>query len=494
MASSTANEGARGGSTVLLGSLGTALVQFVSVVVLSRLIAPEDFGLIAMVAVFVMLGNLLRDLGMPMVALQEATLSHQKASNIFWINVALASLAGILLVVATPAIIGIYNEPRLGAIVPAMAAIVVITGVGAQLQVHLARSMQFAKLALTEVVSQAAGLLVAVLLALQGAGYWALVTQSLTAAVILTLSRWYLSHWVPAWFRRGYGSGAFLKSGLQYGFSAALTFLQNNADTFIIGTTLGSSALGLYNRAYQILTLPATRLIRPLTNVVVPTINQLSTEGRSFAKPLLRVQFLVSLPVAWLFAVAGGAAEIVIPLVLGDGWERTIIVFQILAVGGVFIALNQVSYWGFVVNRKSSELLRYSLIAKPLSVVCIIIGSAFGLEGVAAGYVVGLGLSWFINIWWLRGSAGLPALKFLSNGLHIIFGSLMSGLSAWAVIRLEVFSNSLLQLAVAVAISTIVLLGIVLMRKESRRQLELSLELIRVLAKGHGGPAGPDTD
>lgn len=137
MSSSVLAEGARGGRVTIIGQLGKALVQLVSVVLLSRLLSPDDFGLIAMVTVVVALGDLLRDFGLSTSGLQARKLSDVQASNLFWANTLLGFMAAGLMALITPVLVLIYDEHRLWAIAPVLAVSLLLNGLQSQLQVKL---------------------------------------------------------------------------------------------------------------------------------------------------------------------------------------------------------------------------------------------------------------------------------------------------------------------------------------------------------------------
>lgn len=427
---STTARGARGGIIVLVGSGASLVLQLVSLVTLSRLLSPEDFGLVAMVAVFVTLGNLVRDFGLPLAGLQSAELSEQQASNLFWMNAAIAGVVAGVLGALTPVLVTFYGEPRLGSIVPAMAFVVLLGGLTAQLQVNLARRMRFLALVVTDVASQAVALGAAVVLAAGGFGFVALVAQAVLGAALLLVLRWLASGWLPRRPRRGHGAAALLRTGSHYGLAQLLTFLQSNVDTVIIGAKFGPSQLGYYNRAYQLLTTPASRLLDPLTQVVVATLNKVKTANGDVEDLLMRIQFAVGVLIVWVFAVTGGIAPTLLPFVLGDQWAPAVPIFQVLAVGGCVWVFNHVSYWVFVVNEKSRELLRYNLVSKPLAVLAIIIGAEYGPVGVAWGYTAAMAFSWPLNLIWLARTTGLDARRFAANGVRVMVSGASGALAA----------------------------------------------------------------
>lgn len=432
----TSGRGARGGGVVLLGSGAALVIQLLSLVVFSRLLSPADFGLVAMVTVFVALGNLLRDFGLPMAGLQASTLSHQQASNLFWMNIAVASVAAGALAAATPALVAIYNEPRLASMVPIFAIVVLLGGASSQLQVNLARRMRFGTLVTTDIAAQLMALAAAIALAWAGAGYWALVAQAVMTAGATLALRWFASGWRPAFFRRGHGAGGMLQTGAYFGVAQLLTFFQSNVDTLVIGARLGATQLGYYNRAYQLLTVPAGRLLDPLTQVVVTALNEAAARGQDRGRLLLTIQFGVGALVVWVFATAAGVAQFLIPVVLGDSWNPVVPVFQVLAIGGCVWVFNHVSYWAFIVYDGAVHLLRYNLVSKPFAIICILIGSRWGIVGVAWGYVIAMVFSWPLNLAWLQRTSPVRADRFFINGALIILCGAAAGAAAFGVSNL----------------------------------------------------------
>lgn len=471
--------GARGGVLILLGSGASFAIQLVSLLVLSRLLSPSDFGVVAMVTVFIALGNLLRDFGLPLAGLQEQSLTRQQASNLFWMSAAISAACSILLVVSTPALVALFTEPRLTLIVPSLALSVFLGGLSSQLQVHLARHMRFGALVASDLVGQLVALATAIGLALAGTGYWALVAQTLTAAFLTLLYRWIASRWMPVAPRRGHDSLRLLKTGATYGFAQILTFAQSNVGTLIIGAQLGATQLGYYNRAYQLLTAPAGRFLDPLTQVVITALNRAKTAQRDPDVLLYKIQFGVGTLIVWMFAVTAGTAPALIPLMLGDQWIPAVPVFQVLAVGGAVWVFNHVSYWAFIVKEKPSALLSYNLVSKPLAIASIFIGSHFGLIGVAWGYAAAMAFSWPLNLVWLSRSTGLPALRFLTNGSRVLLGGAFGGAASAAAYFLLPPVPPLLHVAAGIFAGTVAMAAVLLALPESRALLTAWIRLVR---------------
>lgn len=412
--------GARGGGITLLGQAGRMLVQLASVVVLSRLLAPQDFGLIAMVAVFMTLADLIRDFGLSGAALQAKELSRQQASNLFWASWALGTVSALVLVMATPLIVALYDEPRLAPIIPAMAVTLFISGAQAQVQVQLARQLKYTVLALSALIAPTAGLGLAVAAAVSGWGYWALVIQPVSTVFVLLLAQVIGARWLPAAPRRGHESAHLFRSGAQLGSAYFLTWAASNVDSLLTGARWGATSLGYYNRAFQLTATTIGGFLAPLTQVAIPMLNESAKLGRKPADLLLRLQFLVAGPVSVAMVMLALTAPSLVPLLLGDAWTPAVPLVQILALGECIHALSFISYWGFLAERLSKQLLYYNLVTKPIAVLFVIVASSWGVEAIAWAYVAGLAMSWPVNLGWLSRTADFPALRFLGNGLRIL--------------------------------------------------------------------------
>lgn len=479
--------GARGGVVTLGGQAGKLVIQFVSIVVLSRLLSPEDFGLIAMVTAFVMFGELIRDFGTSVVGLQRQHLTQQQASNLFWLSLALGAAAAVLLVALTPLVIWLYDEPRLDAVIPALAASVLLNAASAQLQVQLARAMRMPRLVTADLTAQAVGLGLAVVGALAGWEYWSLVAQVLTIALVGLILRWVASGWLPSRPRRGNDNRAMIGDSFAFGLAQFLTYVSQNLDTVTIGARWDAASLGGYTRAFQLLTAPLNSIIGPLTQVVIPTVNRAREEGRSADSVLLRLQFALGLPVVWLYAMTAAVAAWLIPLALGSEWDAAIPIFQILAVGGAAWTFSRVSYWGFITANLGRPLLYYNLVTKTLASLLILGASFISIEAIAWAVSIGLVVSWPINLIWLAKTAGQDSWRYWWNGVLLVTAAALGFVTAWGTSTALGSWEPSLSSIVGVIAGTVLYLGVIATFRTGRDGLRgVRRVLGKLLARAHG--------
>lgn len=479
------SRGARGGAITLASEASKLVAQLISLVVLSRLLTPADFGLVAMATVLLVLGDLLRDFGIPAVALSRTALSQRQASNLLWISSILGLTGGLLLLAFTPIIVLIFDEPRLGAIVPVVSLNLLLNAIQVQFRVHLARKMQFFALAVSDISATIVGIIVAIAAALSGLGYWALILQVVSQSFVLLVARSVQAKWMPSLPHRNSGTTEIVRAGLNVGFSQVLTYGASNADTIAIGAQWGDVELGYYNRAFQLLTTPMRATVGVLTNVVVPTVRRASGSSADIDAALLRIQAPLAICTTWIYMLAASLAPTLVPFVLGEQWGPSIHLFQILAIGGVMQSLSYVSYWSFLLHEKTRSLLYYNLVTKTLTIVAVVLASFISVEAVAWAYTFSLLLSWPINLIWLHRAAGQRSLAFFLGGGRVIVAATLGFVAGWGSVSLASSSDSpaLVTLLLGTITCTAVYAGALLVTARGRSDLRETLKLARSVAR-----------
>jgi PST family polysaccharide transporter len=450
---SPSSSASRGGVVVLVGQGCKLGIQLVGLVIMARLLTPEDFGLVAMVAVVMAIADLFRDFGMSTAALQARDLSHQQASNLFWVSATLGVGASLAVAASTPLLVAVFGEPRLYWITPACALPLLVNSLQVPVQVQLARKFRFVGLAVTDVAAQLVALALAVGSALAGWAYWALVVQLVAAAVILLVTRWLIAHWAPSCPRRGHHSLALVKAGGHIGGAQALGYISTNVDNLMIGSVWGATDLGHYSNAYKLQSMPIGGLMAPLTTVVIPALNRARDAGRDTVHRLLTLQVVVGLGVAWLYAIGAATASEVIHLTLGKGWEPAVPIFMILCLGSSIHGLSFVNYWVYLHTGETRGLLESQFATKPIS-VAMVVGAAFiSVEAVAWAYNLGLAFTWIFATWYMGRKTGWDTTPFFVSGIQVLaVGWASFAVTAWCLAMVEPSSVGIaLGLGVTVA-------------------------------------------
>lgn len=421
------------GAVVTLGGQGARMViQIVAVMILARLLDPEDYGLIAMVVVIVGIGEIFRDFGLSSAAIQAPELSRAQRDNLVWINTAIGLTLAALLFLAAGLVAAVYDRPELTEVSRALAGTFVLNGLATQYRADLVRRLRFGQLAIAETAAPALALGVAVLVATSGGGYWALVAQTLTQAGIILVVLVISARWLPRLPRRAPMRGLLRFGGHLLG-SQLIGYASNNVDTLLIGLRFGAGPLGFYNRAFHLLMAPLNQLRAPSTTVALPVLSRLQDDPVRYGAFLLRGQLTLGYSLVAGLGVVVAAAEPVTAIFLGAKWITVVPILRLLAVAGIFQTLAYVGYWVYLSRSLTADLMRYTLLTASIRVACIAVGSVWGVVGVAAGYALAPALAWPLSIWWLSRRTDIPARALVQGALRIL-GALVFSAGASAVL------------------------------------------------------------
>ncbi|MEV7873748.1 lipopolysaccharide biosynthesis protein [Microbacterium sp. NPDC089188] len=404
------------GATLLWQGVRLGLLA-VSIVVLARLLDPTDYGYLAMVTAVIGLGELLRDLGLSMAAVQAKNVSAAEKSNLFWLNSAIGLVLAIAVFLGSWGIAAIYGESALVPITQVLSVTFLLNGVAAQFKAQINRDMRFMTLGVTEAAPQAVALVLAIVLALCGFGYWALVAQALTVAALALTMDVILARWHPSLPSRTTSIRRFLRFGGALAGTQGIAYAAKNIDTVVLGILFGSSVVGLYSRAFQLVVLPLNQLTAPLSRVAVPVLSRIQDDRARFIEYIRTGQYFTVTLATIFYATLVGFAEPVVLLVLGERWLPAAPILQALALVGIFRALGQVPYWIFVSLGLTGKQLTIYLVTQPLVVVAILVGAPWGPVGVGIGGSIGYFLFWIIQMWWAGRTSGLPAASLTWSGL-----------------------------------------------------------------------------
>jgi len=426
-----ASRAARGGFITVGGQVLKIVLQVLAVVLLARLLSPRDYGLVAMVMTVIGVGDLLRDFGLSSAAVQCRTLSRKQRDNLWWINTAIGVGLALVVGAAAPLLAGLYDRPELTGLARVLCVTFVINGVATQYRADLNRRMRFAQLALADVTAPAVGLAAALAAAHVGATYWAIVVQQVVTLAAMLAVVVCSARWLPGRPDRSVPMDGLLRFGWNLAGSQVVGYLGRNVDSLIIGVRFGAVPLGLYNRGYQLLMTPLGQLCAPTTTVALPVLSRLREEPLEYHQYLRRGQLVMGYTlVAGLGLVIGGAQPVTAVL-LGEQWTAVTPVLRLLALAGMFQTLAYVGYWVYLSRGLTKELLRYTMLTTAMAAVCILVGSTWGVVGVAAGYAVSAALEWPLSFWWLARRSDIPVRSLVLGALRVVAFTLLIALACW---------------------------------------------------------------
>lgn len=404
------------GAAITLGTQAVRLLlQVAGLVVLARLLAPQDYGLVAVVLVLVGVGELFRDLGLSSAAVQATVLTAGQRDNLFWINTGAGLLLALLLSAAAPAVALGFGDDRMVGVTVALSATFLLGGVATQYRAMLVRRLRFGTLAVSDVGGQLAGLVLGIALAASGAGFWALVAQQLTQGAVALVLLLATGRWWPGWIDRTASVRPLLRYGVPLLGAQLLNYLAGNVDTLTVGARFGPVSVGLYDRVFQLVRMPLLQLQAPSTRVALPVLARLRAAPGRFAEFVSFGQRALLTVIGALFAVLFAQAPSVVFVVLGPQWSQAVPIFRVLLVAGFFQAASYAVYWVFLAQGLTRSQFRYALVTRPVMAGLVVAGSAWGVLGVAGAYAIAAASSWAVALLWIRPAVGGLAGTMLAN-------------------------------------------------------------------------------
>ena len=445
-----------GGVAVVSAQGVRFVVQTATTMVLARLLSPEDFGLQGMVVVVTGFLALFRDAGLGMATVQRLEVTHEQTSTLFWINVAVGAILAALCIALAPLLVAFYHEPRLYWVAVVSGVTFVFNGLAAQHSALLQRGMRFVTQAKIDVLSLAVASGTGVVMALLGCRYWSLVGMAMAVSVVGAVSLWLVVPWLPGPPRRKSGIRSMLHFGGLATCNSFVVYLAWNAEKLLLGRFWGADALGLYGRAYQLVTLPVLQLNSAVSGVAFPALSRIQHDAERLARSFLRgYSLLISSTIPITITCALFAEEIV-RIVLGAKWMAAAPIFRLLAPVAVVFAVANPFSWLVMSTGRAGRALSISMATTPLVIVGIVLGLSHGPKGVALAYSSamtlliipiaawskhGTGITW-ADLWGatkppflsglLAGAAGLllkltlggalPPMLYLMAGLGLVLG------------------------------------------------------------------------
>jgi O-antigen/teichoic acid export membrane protein len=376
----------RGGLARLSAQAANFILRAGSLVVLARLLSPKDFGLVGMVTAFTGVLSLFRDFGLSSAAIQHATVTEEQISTLFWINMFVGALLGLLAVAMAPVIAAFYHEPRLFSVTVVLAAGFLFNAAGVQHSALLQRQMRFTALAVIGVVSLIVGTALAIGGAKAGYGYWALVAMTVSSPVVSTIGFWLATGWVPGMPHRRTGIRSMMRFGGTVTLNSLVAYIAYNAEKVMIGRFWGADAIGIYGRAYQLVNIPTENLNSAVGEVAFSALSRLQDDPGRLKSYFLKGYSLVlamTLPMTIACAVF---ADDVIAVFLGTKWKDAVVILRLLAPTILIFALINPLGWLLFSLGMVRRGLKIALVFAPSIIGGYLIGLPYGPKGVAFAY------------------------------------------------------------------------------------------------------------
>jgi O-antigen/teichoic acid export membrane protein len=476
---------ARGGAVTLSAQLCKFGLSTLSAIVLARLLTPQDYGLIGMVAIVVGFLGMFQYLGLSTATLKWSELTHDQVTSLFWMNIALSAVIALLIIAVAPLAAWFYREPRLIGIMIGYGVATLVMGFAIQHEAILIRQMRFAVTAAIEISAMAIALASAIVAAIYHFGYWALVVNQIVLALITTIGCWLGCRWRPGLPRLAAGLGSMLSYGGNLTGYNVMSYFSRNLDNLLIGRVWGAYQLGVYSRAYQMLLMPMAQINAPLVSVAVPALSRLNDSPARYRAAYLKIVekiAMITMP-GVVFMIA--TSDWLVLFLLGPKWSDAGRIFMVLGIAAFVQPVTKSVLWLFQTQGRARELFRWGIISAIIAVTSIIGGLRWGAFGVAAAYAVSDLLLTTPLLFWFAGRRGPVRTPDFYITIAPAFAASLCSLAAVLACRPWLAASSVLplRLAGAFAITIIVSVAVFAALPAGRSAMQSFKEMTLMLFK-----------
>lgn len=402
-------------------------IQFVFSILIARLLLPEDYGVIAMLNIFLAVSQTFIDSGFGSALIRKIDRTETDFSTVFYFNIAVASVFYIILFCSAPAIANFYEIPLLESVTKVVALNLIINSLSGIHNAKLSIAIDFKSRATISIITALLTGAVGLWMAYAGYGVWALVFQTLFSSLIRTLMLWIIVKWHPqlifSWksFKELFSFGSkLLASGL-------LDTLYNNIYTLVIGKFFSPSTLGVYSKANSLAQFPSSNITSVLQVVTFPVLSTIQNEEERLSGAYKRFLKLSAFVVFPLMVGLSAVADPFIRLVLTDKWEGAIILLQIICFALMWYPIHAINLNILQVKGRSDYFLKLELIKKVQGVLFLVVTVPMGIVAMCCGKVISSLISLIWNTHYTKKLIGYGYFAQMRDLLPILVHALVMG-------------------------------------------------------------------
>jgi PST family polysaccharide transporter len=363
-------------------------LQVAATIILARLLAPEDFGLVAIVWVVTSFAPLLIDFGLGDATTQKTRITRSQVSSLFWLSSGIGLATAVVVAACSPLIAVVYGEPRLEPIALCTAITFVLWGVSNQHVALLRRTMQFGRIASIQTLGTLAGIAAAIVIAICGYGYWALVLRPITNALWVAFGAWLACRWRPGFPVFDEEVKSMVRFGLHVlGFSVTYT-IAKAVDRIGLGLLYRPDQVGYYQNATTLYEGSIFSVLAQVHAVGSAALSKLQSNPaalrQKYEAALSTLAFFV-MPMAAILSVT---AEDLTVILLGEKWRAAGSLLSIIALRGIFQTVEISQGWLHLSVGRADRWRNWGVVSLVVQIVAVLGGLSFGTRGVAIAVVM----------------------------------------------------------------------------------------------------------
>lgn len=390
-------------------------IQFLLMLFMARLLSPDDYGTVGLLAIFIQLSNTFAESGFSLALVRKQDRTQVDLSTAFYFNIVVGIICYFIVFCIAPWVADFYNKPILTSLLRVLALTIPISSLSTVLVAMMNYNMQFKKQAMISITHTLVSGVLGLAMAFMGYGVWALVGQSLIATCLGTVLCWLLNRWHPFWI---YSWKSFQE---MFGFSSKLLFtriidtIYGNVYSIVIGKVYSPATLGHYTRAQNWATMPSTNIVGVLNNVSFASLSKIQDDIerlRSVYRKMIKTSAFIVFPLMF------GLSAVSQPLIfftIGTKWELCAQILQIICFMFVFMPIQSLNINLIQAMGRSDLSLKISIVGKVLSLLVLLGSLPFGIIPMCWFSVISSIVILLINFYYVGKLLGLSILSQLRD-------------------------------------------------------------------------------
>lgn len=458
MAGSLKHKAIHGVGWSFIDNMASSGITFLVGLVLARLLTPKEYGIMAMIAVFIAVSNSIIDSGFSNALIRKTRIERVDYNTVFYFNLTVSILIYTLLYLAAPAISVFFKESVLVEIIRILGLVLIINAFSVIPRTQFVRDVNFKTQTKVSLISSISSGVFGIGMALGGMGVWSLVGQQLSRQFLNTLFLWIYSKWYPVWEFSRKSFKELFEFGSKLLLSGLLDTIYKNIYYIIIGRFYTSAQLGQYTRADQFNMIFSSNLTSVVQRVSYPVLSSIQEEPerlREAYQKVIKITMLIT------FACMLGLAAVAKPLILiliGEKWLPAVYFLQIICFSGMLYPLHAINLNILQVKGRSDLFLKLEIIKKIIAVGPIVVGVVYGIEYMLWGGVLTSFIAYFLNSYYSANLMNYPTSEQIKDILPTFLTSFLVAAFMWSVSFWNISVYALLPIQLLAGISLTLLI------------------------------------
>lgn len=374
------------------------IINFVVQIILARLLMPEMFGLIAMLTVFINIGQTLMDSGMTSSLIRTKGPDQLDYSTVFMTNMIISIAVYIITYVGAPWVAIFYNQPILKDILRVYSITFVIRAFVAVHVAKLTKEMNFKTQMILQVPSTIIGAIIGVTMAYLGYGVWSLVFMNLVQTVVFTIQNWIFIPWRPSFVFNKEKFKEHFKFGYKLTLASLLDTIYRNIYPMVVGKAFTPTTVGYFNQAETMRNLPVIQLSSVIGKVTYPLFSNIKNDEqlKNAYRTIMKLIFFIVVPMMMILIIVGKELFI---FLFGEKWLPAVPYFQILSIASIVRPLGTYNLNILRVKGRSDLNLKLEILKKSLGFIVLLASVPFGMTTLVVLYMIVSHFFTFINMY-----------------------------------------------------------------------------------------------